>query len=122
MAGSISGQTVTVTSRINPYHNPLTGVIIKGLFQAFQLGLTMISKELARFNITKAYLEHLVANRLFWDTTQCIESEREYYTTNEHYETMRRAYIECDMLTYSEMQDLTTGKYTLSKIEPSETE
>ena len=82
----------------------------------------MITKELATFKLTKAYLDHLVSNRLFWDTPQCIESEREYYTKSEHYETLRRAYLECDMLTYSEMHDITTGKYTLAKIEPTETE
>ena len=82
----------------------------------------MITKEQAIYNLSKAYLECLVANRLFWDNTAFPEADREYYERTTRFETMRKAYIECDIVTYTETREATEGKYTLAKIEPSETE
>ena len=82
----------------------------------------MISKEFALYNLSKAYLESLVSGRLYWDNTPSTEADRDYYTKREHYDTMRRAYIECDIVTYTEASEATDGKYKLEKIEPSETE
>ena len=82
----------------------------------------MLTKEQAIYNLSKAYLDSLVSNRLYWDNTPSIEADREYYVRREHYDTMRRAYIECDIVTYTEASEATDRKYTLAKIEPSETE
>ena len=79
----------------------------------------MISKEQAIYNLSKAYLERLVANRLFWDNTACLEADREYYERTTRFETMRKAYIECDIVTYTETQEATDGKYTLAKVDAS---
>tara|TARA_B110000503_G_C6912214_1_gene315141 strand:- start:125 stop:430 length:306 start_codon:yes stop_codon:yes gene_type:complete len=98
------------------------GVIDKGLFQALQLGLIMISKEFALYNLSKAYLESLVAGRLYWDGASSTEANTEYYVTREHYDTMRRAYLECDIITYTEASEATEGKYKLERIEPTATE
>ncbi len=79
----------------------------------------MISKDQAIYNLSKAYLERLVSNRLFWDNTACLEADREYYEKTTKFETMRKAYIECDIMTYTESQEVTEGKYKLSKVETS---
>ena len=80
----------------------------------------MLTKEQAIYNLSKAYLERLVSNRLFWDNVSCLEADREYYEGATKFETMRRAYIECDIVTYTEARDATEGKYTLAKIESSD--
>ena len=82
----------------------------------------MLTKDQAIYNLSKAYLEYLVSSRLYWDGAPSTEAERDYYTKSEHYNTMRRAYIDCDVVTYSEACSETDNKYTLTKIEPSETE
>jgi len=82
----------------------------------------MITKEQAIYNLSKAYLERLVANRLFWDNISCLEADREYYESTARFETMRKAYIDCDLVTYTEAREATESKYTLEKVEPSETE
>ena len=82
----------------------------------------MLTKEQAIYNLSKAYLQRLVSNRLFWDNISCLEADREYYESATKFETMRKAYIECDIVTYTEAREATEGKYTLAKIEPSETE
>jgi hypothetical protein len=82
----------------------------------------MITKDQAIYNLSKAYLERLVANRLFWDNTACLEADREYYERTTRFETMRKAYIDCDLVTYTEVNDATENKYTLEKVKPSETE
>tara|TARA_R110000823_G_scaffold207432_1_gene338002 strand:- start:405 stop:653 length:249 start_codon:yes stop_codon:yes gene_type:complete len=82
----------------------------------------MITKEFALYNLSKAYLESLVSNRLYWDNTPSTEADREYYVQREHYDTMRRAYIECDVMTYDEANAVTEGKYKLEKIVPTATE
>ena len=82
----------------------------------------MLTKEQAIYNLSKAYLDSLVSNRLYWDNTPSIEADREYYVRREHYDTMRRAYIECDIVTYTEASGATEGKYKLEKILPTATE
>ena len=79
----------------------------------------MISKDQAIYNLSKAYLERLVANRLFWDNTAFPEADKEYYERTARYETMRKAYIECDIVTYTEIREATECKYKLAKIEPT---
>tara|TARA_R110000822_G_scaffold185055_1_gene324291 strand:+ start:226 stop:471 length:246 start_codon:yes stop_codon:yes gene_type:complete len=79
----------------------------------------MLTKDQAIYNLSKAYLERLIANRLFWDNTACLEADREYYEKTTKFETMRKAYIECDIMTYTESQEVTEGKYKLSKVEVS---
>jgi len=82
----------------------------------------MLTKEQALYNLSKAYLERLCANRLFWDNVPCYDTERDYYAKSERYDTMRRAYIDCDVMTYDEAHAISEGKYKLVKIEPTETE
>ena len=82
----------------------------------------MISKEQALCNVSRAYLERLCANRLYWDNVTCYETERDYYAKSEQFDTMRKAYIECDVMTYDEANAVTEGKYKLVKIEPTATE
>ena len=82
----------------------------------------MLTKDQALYNLSKAYLDSLVSNRLYWDNTPSIEADREYYIRREHYDTMRRAYIECDIVTYTEASQATEGRYKLEKIVPTTTE
>lgn len=82
----------------------------------------MISKAEALYNLSKAYLESRVANRLYWDTMSCIESDREYYKKTERFETMRQCYLEADMVTYTEVEDVTTNKYKVEKLEAPQAE
>jgi len=79
----------------------------------------MISKSEALYNLSKAYLDSRVANRLYWDTMSCLESDREYYKTTERFETMRRCYLEADIVSYMEVEDATCNKYKVEKIEPA---
>tara|TARA_B110000259_G_scaffold162626_1_gene187487 strand:- start:184 stop:432 length:249 start_codon:yes stop_codon:yes gene_type:complete len=82
----------------------------------------MLTKDEAIYNLSKAYLERLVANRLYFDNAPSIEADRDYYIKAERYDTMRRAYIECDIVTYTETREAIEDKYKLTKAEPSETE
>ena len=76
----------------------------------------MLTKDQATYNLTKAYLERLVYNRLFWDNADTAELP-EYYEKTTRFETMRKAYIDCGIMTYTEAQAATESKYILSKVE-----
>ena len=82
----------------------------------------MISKTDALYNLSKAYLESRVANRLYWDTLSCHDADRDYFKKTERFETMRQCYIEADIVTYTEVEDATTNKYKVEKIEPAKAE
>lgn len=82
----------------------------------------MITKEQALYNLSKAYLDSRVANRLYWDTISCREADRDYYKTTERFETMRQCYLEADIVTYMEVEDATTKKYKVEKLEASQAE
>jgi len=82
----------------------------------------MISKSEALYNLSKAYLESRIANRLYWDTTSCHEADRDYYKKTERFETMRQCYLEADIVSYTEAEDVTTNKYKVEKIEPAAAE
>jgi len=79
-----------------------------------------ISKEHALYNISKAYLDYCVSNRLFWDTLSTIDTDRDYHTDKATYQTMRECYIECGLLTYDEIESVTDKKYKLEKVKPAE--
>ena len=80
----------------------------------------MITKAEATYNISKAYLDYCVANRLYWDTLSSRETEREYHTATANYYTMRQCYLSCEVLTYDEIELATEKKYKLEKIKPAE--
>ena len=80
----------------------------------------MITKAEAIYNISKAYLDYSVANRLYWDTLSTRDTEREYHIATTEYRTMRQCYLECDVLTYDEIDSATDKKYKLEKIQPAE--
>ena len=80
----------------------------------------MITKAQAIYNISKAYLDYSVANRLYWDTLSTRDTEREYHIATTEYRTMRQCYLECDVLTYDEIDLATDKKYKLEKIQPAE--
>ena len=80
----------------------------------------MITKAQAIYNISKAYLDYSVANRLYWDTLSTRDTEREYHIATTEYRTMRQCYLECDVLTYDEIDSATDKKYKLEKIQPAE--
>ena len=82
----------------------------------------MISKSEALYNLSKAYLESRVANRLYWDTISCIESDRDYFKKIERFETMRQCYLEADIVSYTEVEEATCNKYKVEKIEPAKAE
>ena len=82
----------------------------------------MLTKDEALYNLSKAYLERLIANRLYFDNASCLESDRGYYESTTRFETMRKAYIDCDLMTYTEAREATESKYKLEKVEPSQTE
>jgi len=79
-----------------------------------------ISKDQALYNITKAYLDFCVSNRLFWDTLSTIETDRDYHADKATYQAMRQCYLECGILTYDEMDAATENKYKLEKIKQAE--
>ena len=81
-----------------------------------------ISKDRALYNISKAYLDFQVANRLFWDTYTSMNDDvaPDYYSAKSTYQTMRICYRECGILTYDEMDATTENKYKLEKIEQAE--
>lgn len=79
-----------------------------------------ISKDQALYNITKAYLDFCVSNRLFWDTLSTIDTDRDYHTDKATYQTMRECYIECGILTYDEIDAATENKYRLEKVKQAE--
>jgi len=80
----------------------------------------MISKDEAIYNISKAYLDYCVANRLYWDSTAIRAADREYFTAQTLYQTMRECYHECDILTWQEIDEVTVKKYKLERIKPTE--
>jgi hypothetical protein len=80
----------------------------------------MITKAEATYNISKAYLDYCVANRLYWDTLSCLETERDYHIKTATYRTMRECYLACGILTYDEIDSATDKKYKLEKIQPVE--
>ena len=80
----------------------------------------MITKAEATYNISKAYLDYSVANRLYWDTLSTRETEREYHTKTATYRTMRECYLVCGVLTYDEIDLATDKKYKMEKIQPAE--
>lgn len=80
----------------------------------------MITKAEATYNISKAYLDYSVANRLYWDTLSTRDTEREYHIATTEYHTMRQCYLECDVLTMDEIESATSKKYKLEKIKPVE--
>ena len=80
-----------------------------------------ISKDQALYNVTKAYLDYCVSNRLFWDTLHStIETDRDYHTDKATYQTMRECYIECGILDILEIDAATENKYRLEKIKQPE--
>ena len=79
-----------------------------------------ISKDQALYNITKAYLDFCVSNRLFLDTLSTIETDRDYHSDKATYQAMRQCYLECGILTYEEMDKATENKYKLEKIKQPE--
>ena len=79
-----------------------------------------ISKDQALYNITKAYLDYCVSNRLYWDTLSTVNTERDYQTDKATYQTMRECYIECDILTYAEIEAVTDKKYKLEKVKQAD--
>ena len=80
----------------------------------------MITKAEATYNISKAYLDYSVSNRLYWDTLSCLETERDYHIKTATYRTMRECYLACGVLTYDEIDSATDKKYKLEKIQPAE--
>ena len=82
----------------------------------------MITKDQALYNITKAYLDYKVASRLFWDdnaygdTTLQGTIRREYFNANARYDAMGAAYIDCDVLTWPEI-DAATSRYKLDRFD-----
>jgi hypothetical protein len=80
----------------------------------------MISKDEAIYNISKAFLEYRVANRLYWDFPSSIETERDYNKALTKYITLRECYLNCDVLTYAEIDAAAEGKYKLEVIKPEE--
>jgi hypothetical protein len=80
----------------------------------------MISKDEAIYNISKAFLEYRVANRLYWDFPSSLETERDYTRALTKYSTMRECYLFCDVLTYAEIDAVTDNKYKLEVIKPEE--
>ena len=80
----------------------------------------MLTKAEATYNISKAYLDYSVANRLYWDTISCLETERDYHIKTATYRTMRECYLACGVLTYDEIESATSKKYKLETINPAE--
>ena len=80
----------------------------------------MISKDEAIYNISKAYLDYCVANRLYWDTLSVRQTERQYHVATTEYHTMRQCYLETDLLTIDEIESVTSKKYKLEKIKPAD--
>jgi len=80
----------------------------------------MITKAEATYNVSKAYLDYCVANRLYWDMISSRETERDYHIASSKYRTMRECYLACGVLTYVELDAATDKKYKLEKIEPAE--
>jgi len=81
-----------------------------------------ISKDQALYNITKAYLDYCVSNRLYWDVISGNQRdiERDYHSDRATYQAMRQCYLECGILTYDEMDAATENKYKLEKIKQPE--
>ena len=82
--------------------------------------MSTLSTDQALYNITKAYLDYCVSNRLYWDTFSTIETGRDYHTDKATYQTMRQCYIECGILDIVEIDAATENKYRLEKIKPAE--
>ena len=80
----------------------------------------MINKDEAIYNISKAYLEYRVANRLYWDLPPCTDTDRDYQKAITKYSTMRECYMNCDILTYTEIDAATESKYRVEIIKPAE--
>ena len=82
----------------------------------------MITKEQAIYNVTKAYLDYKVASRLFWDdlaysdTSLQATIRREYYNANARYDAIGAAYIDCEILTWPEI-DAATSRYKLDRFD-----
>ena len=79
-----------------------------------------ISKDQALYNISKAWLEHQVAQRLYWDTVSVREADLEYHVKYTGFETMRDAYIDSGLLTFDEYRQVTGERYEVTKIKQAE--
>ena len=82
----------------------------------------MITKDQAIYNVTKAYLDYKVASRLYWDDSAYGDASlqatirREYYNANARYDAMTSAYIDCDILTWPDI-DKATSRYKLDRFD-----
>ena len=66
--------------------------------------MATLSTDQALYNITKAYLDYCVSNRLYWDTFSTIETGRDYHTDKATYQTMRQAYLDCNVITWEDFE------------------
>jgi hypothetical protein len=79
----------------------------------------MITKEQAIYNVTKAYLDYKLKVRLFWDYHSADadvrqQTQREYFKADAVFETLSRAYIECGLLEWADVETV-TKIYTVEK-------
>jgi hypothetical protein len=80
------------------------GVINKGLTSKLNNGRkTMITKEQAIYNVTKAYLEYKVFGRLFWDDRSGdidvrSQTQRDYYKADARFDAMGAAYMDAGLI------------------------
>lgn len=79
----------------------------------------MITKEQAIYNVTKAYLDYKLKGRLFWDDRSADadvrqQTQREYFKADTVFETLSRAYIECGLLGWADVEAV-TKIYTVEK-------
>jgi hypothetical protein len=79
----------------------------------------MITKEQAIYNVTKAYLDYKLKGRLFWDDRSADadvrqQTQREYFRADTVFETLSRAYVECGLLGWADV-DTVTKMYTVEK-------
>ena len=69
-------------------------------------GFKMISKERALYELGKAYLRHVIASKMWVNENEPQNQrlvEKEYHCAFTEYSTMRGAYLDCGILTYSEI-------------------
>ena len=79
-----------------------------------------ISKEQALYNISKAWLDHQVASRLWADIIGVRDADLEYHVKYTAFETMRDAYLDSGLLTFDEYRQVTGEKYEIVKLKQPE--
>tara|TARA_B110000977_G_scaffold6909_1_gene9595 strand:- start:296 stop:535 length:240 start_codon:yes stop_codon:yes gene_type:complete len=70
----------------------------------------MLTKEQAIYNLSKAYLHSAVSTILYFDSVD-PDAANQYHTARANYDAMQRAYLDLDVLTYTELRAITYERY-----------